>query len=69
MYFYQLDEAPIAYRSITDIIDMIGGSVDIIDIMKPIYNLKASDEDTPWKRKVTQMREKIQAQLRRIEEA
>ena len=51
MYFYQLDEAPMAYRSITDIINMTGGSVDIIDIMKPIYNLKASDEDTPWKKK------------------
>ena len=51
MYFYQLDEASMAYRSITDIINMTGGSVDIIDIMKPIYNLKASDEDTPWKKK------------------
>ena len=48
---YTLDEAPMAYKSITDIIDMIGGSVDIIDIMKPVYNFKASDEDTPWKKK------------------
>ena len=40
-----------AYKSITDIIDMIGESVDIIDIMKPVYNFKASDEDTPWKKK------------------
>ena len=46
-----LDEAPMAYKSITDIIDMIGESVDIIDIMKPVYNFKASDEDTPWKKK------------------
>ncbi len=40
-----------AYKSIADIIDMIGESVDIIDIMKPVYNFKASDEDTPWKKK------------------
>lgn len=36
-----LDEAPQAYKSLTDIIDVISESVDIIDIMKPIYNFKA----------------------------
>ena len=38
-----LDEAPFAYKSLDDIIDAIRESVDIIDIMKPIYNFKASD--------------------------
>lgn len=38
-----LDEAPFAYKSLEDIIDVIRASVDIIDIMKPIYNFKASD--------------------------
>ena len=38
-----LDEAPMAYKSLEDIIDVIGESVDIIDVMKPIYNFKASD--------------------------
>lgn len=38
-----LDEAPMAYKSLADIIDVIKESVDIIDIMKPIYNFKASD--------------------------
>lgn len=38
-----LDEAPIAYKSLPDIIDVIAESVDVIDIMKPIYNFKASD--------------------------
>ena len=38
-----LDEAPMAYKSIEDIIDVIRESVDIIDVMKPIYNFKASD--------------------------
>ena len=38
-----LDEAPMAYKSLEDIIDVIRDSVDIIDIMKPIYNFKASD--------------------------
>ena len=38
-----LDEAPMAYKSLEDIIDVIRDSVDIIDVMRPIYNFKASD--------------------------
>ena len=36
-----LDEAPMAYNSLSDIIDVIGESVDIIEVLKPIYNFKA----------------------------
>ncbi len=36
-----LDEAPMAYKSLDDIIDVIRDSVDVIEIMKPIYNFKA----------------------------
>lgn len=46
-----LDEAPMAYKSLEDIIDVIRDSVDIIDIMKPVYNFKASDDELPWKKK------------------
>jgi len=45
-----LDEAPMAYKSIDDIIVVIGESVDIIDIMKPVYNFKASGDEKPWKK-------------------
>ena len=38
-----LDEAPMAYKSLDDIIAVIRDSVDIIEIMRPIYNFKASD--------------------------
>ena len=38
-----LDEAPMAYKSLNDIIDVIQETVEIIDIMKPVYNFKASD--------------------------
>ena len=44
-----LDEAPQAYKSLEDIIEVIQESVDILDIMKPVYNFKASDE-VPWKK-------------------
>lgn len=36
-----LDEAPQAYKPIEDIVDNIGDTVDIIAILKPIYNYKA----------------------------
>ena len=38
-----LDEAPFAYKSLEDILDVIGDTVDIIDVMKPIYNFKAAE--------------------------
>lgn len=37
-----LDEAPMAYKRVEDIIDVIRESVDVIDMMKPVYNFKAS---------------------------
>ena len=37
-----LDEAPMAYKSLADIIDVIGESVDIMEVLKPIYNFKAN---------------------------
>lgn len=38
-----IDEAPMAYKRLEDIIDVIKESVDVIEVMKPIYNFKASD--------------------------
>lgn len=38
-----LDEAPMAYKALSDIIDVIKEAVDVVEIMKPIYNFKASD--------------------------
>lgn len=37
-----LDEAPMAYKSLEDIIDVIGESVDIVEVLKPIFNYKAN---------------------------
>lgn len=37
-----LDEAPMAYKSLDDIIDVIQETVDVIGVMKPIYNFKAN---------------------------
>ena len=36
-----LDEAPMAYKSLDDIIDVIKESVEIMEVMKPVYNFKA----------------------------
>ena len=37
-----LDEAPMAYKSSEDIIDVIEESVDVIEVLRPIFNYKAS---------------------------
>lgn len=39
-----LDEAPMVYKSLEDIIDVIKSSVNIIEILKPIFNFKASED-------------------------
>lgn len=36
-----IDESPMAYKPMQEIIDAVGDTVDIIDIIKPIYNFKA----------------------------
>ena len=36
-----LDESPFAYKPMEDIIKNMGETVEIIDIIKPIYNFKA----------------------------
>ncbi len=46
-----IDEAPMAYKSLDDIIDVIRDSVDIIEIMKPVYNFKSSEDVVPSKQK------------------
>lgn len=38
-----LDEAPMAYKSLSDILDVIGDTVEIVDVMKPVYNFKAAE--------------------------
>jgi len=38
-----IDEAPMAYKSLADIIDVIAESVDVVEVMKPIYNFKAAE--------------------------
>lgn len=36
-----IDESPMAYKPMQEIVDAIGGTVDVVDIIKPIYNFKA----------------------------
>lgn len=38
---FTLDESPQAYKSLEDIIDVIGETVEIVEVMKPVYNFKA----------------------------
>ncbi len=40
-----LDECPMAYKEMEDILDDIGPTADVVKIIRPIYNFKAGDED------------------------
>ena len=39
------DEAPMVYKPMEEIIRYIGDTIDIVKIIKPIYNFKASEEE------------------------
>lgn len=39
-----LDECPMAYKGIDDIVNNIGDTVDVIQVIKPIYNFKAGGD-------------------------
>ena len=39
-----LDECPMAYKGMQDILDNIGPTADVVSIIKPVYNFKAGDE-------------------------
>ena len=40
-----LDEAPFAYRSLTEIAEQIKDTVEITEILKPVYNFKAGSKE------------------------
>jgi RNA-splicing ligase RtcB len=48
-----LDESPMAYKNMDDIINNIAPTANILKIIKPVYNYKASEEDSQkgWKTK------------------
>ncbi|UZM98104.1 RtcB family protein [Lysinibacillus sp. MHQ-1] len=46
-----LDEAPMAYKPMAEITSVIGETVDIIKVIKPVYNFKASEAAKPYERK------------------
>ncbi len=45
-----IDEAPMAYKTMDDIVANITPTANIVKIIKPIYNFKAADEAS-WKKK------------------
>ncbi len=40
-----LDECPMAYKGMADIVDNIGPTAEVLKIIRPVYNFKAGDEE------------------------
>lgn len=38
-----LDESPMAYKDPSEIIELVKDTIDIAEVIKPIYNFKASE--------------------------
>ena len=39
-----LDESPMAYKNMDEIVRCIEPTVDVVDVIKPLYNFKAGEE-------------------------
>ncbi len=46
-----LDESPMAYKSIDEILAQIGPTAEVLHRIRPVYNFKASEENAPRGRK------------------
>jgi len=44
-----IDESPMVYKPMDEILELVKDTVDVVDIIKPIYNFKASGE-LPWRK-------------------
>lgn len=38
-----IDESPMAYKPMTEIIGNIGDTAEIVSVIKPVYNFKAAE--------------------------
>ena len=45
-----LDESPDAYKPMQEILDNIKDTVDVKDIIKPVYNFKGIEEKKWWEK-------------------
>jgi len=46
-----LDESPMAYKSLSDIVDNIATTVSVVKRIVPVYNFKATDTKTDYRKK------------------
>lgn len=45
-----LDEAPGAYKDADKIIESVADTIEVQQVMRPVYNFKAQEEAAPWKK-------------------
>jgi RNA-splicing ligase RtcB len=46
-----IDESPMAYKPMDEIVRNMEETAKIVNIIKPIYNFKAAEDQQPWKKK------------------
>jgi len=46
-----IDECPMAYKPMDEIIRHLSDTAEVLEVIKPIYNFKAGSEDAPWMKK------------------
>lgn len=54
-----LDESPMAYKSMEEIMKNIKDTVDIVNVIKPVYNFKAEEMEMPWQKEKSSDEEEL----------
>ena len=44
-----IDESPMAYKNAAEIIGGIGDTAEVVEVIKPIYNFKASESEDDYR--------------------
>ncbi|MBN1970819.1 MAG: RtcB family protein [Candidatus Delongbacteria bacterium] len=45
-----LDESPMAYKPMYEILDVLSETAEIISIIKPVYNVKSEEDEAVWRK-------------------
>lgn len=45
-----IDESPMVYKPMEEIIENIRDTVDVVNVIKPVYNFKAEEIEKPWQK-------------------
>lgn len=54
-----IDESPMVYKPMDEIMENIKDTVDVVNVIKPVYNFKAEEIEMPWQKEKSSSKEEL----------